>query len=190
MMQTKVLVLIGLLLLSRSAATEVGIGRILPTITELGSGWTSNRIVLLVDPLSSPSEVADARDAPEPEAMLRSTRESMRRSHRTGQAFIRYHLGNQQFGVFINRFDSKSAAEANWTKSVEEEATAATSVPRQIGERVRSGNRNGMHNHLTFLRGQYFVTVECGLASGWKDIEHLARAIDEKLVKEMDREEK
>ena len=65
------MIMFGLLLISGARAAEVAIDRILPPVSELGSAWTSNRVVLLIDPLSSPSEVADASDMSDPEAVLR-----------------------------------------------------------------------------------------------------------------------
>lgn len=177
-------VIAALLLVSTANASEVPIDRILPPVSALGNAWTSNRVVLLIDPLSSPSAVADSRDVPDPEAALRITRELMRKSHRVGQAVVRYYLGVRQCGVFISRFDSKSSAEANWAKPVTEERTATVSLSSPVGERFRFSNRHGMHNGLSFLRGHFCITVECGLDEGWEEIKHLARAIDEMLLKE------
>jgi hypothetical protein len=36
------------------------ISQIAPTITQLGSGWTSNRVAVLVDPLCSPGEIGES----------------------------------------------------------------------------------------------------------------------------------
>ena len=164
-------------------AAEVAIDRILPPLSDLGAEWTSNRVVILVDPLSSPSEIADSSDVKDREASLRSLRDGMAKSHRNAQAFIRYYRGSSQYGVFVSRFDSKNSAEANWAKFLKEEKAASVSLPSPLGERYRFSNRHGMHNSLTFLRGQYYITVESGLASHWEELEHLARAVDVRILK-------
>ena len=97
------MIMFGLLLSPGARAADVAIDRILPPVSELGAAWTSNRVVLLIDPLSSPSDVADSRDASNPEAVLQATRDGMRKSRRSAQAFVRYYHGDRQYGVFISR---------------------------------------------------------------------------------------
>jgi hypothetical protein len=41
-----------LILVAAANAAEVAIDRILPPVSDLGAEWTSNRVVILVDPLS------------------------------------------------------------------------------------------------------------------------------------------
>jgi hypothetical protein len=166
---------------SAANAAEVAIDRILPPVSDLGAEWTSNRVVILVDPLSSPSEIADSRDVKDREASLRLLRDGMAKSHRNAQAFIRYYRGSSQYGVFVSRFDSKNSAEANWAEFLKEEKAASVPLPMPLGERYCFSN--GMHNGLTFLRGQYCITVESGLTSGWEELEHLARAVDARILK-------
>lgn len=68
----RALIIIFLLIpVAAANAAEVAIDRILPPVGELGAGWTSNRVVILVDPLSSPSEIADSSDVKDGEASLR-----------------------------------------------------------------------------------------------------------------------
>ena len=133
--------------------------------------------------LSSPSEIVDSSDVKDREASLRLLRDGMAKSHRNAQAFIRYYRGSSQYGVFVSRFDSKNSAEANWAKFLKEEKAASVSLPRPLGERYCFSNRDGMHNGLELLRGQYCITVESGLTSGWEELEHLARAVDVRILK-------
>jgi hypothetical protein len=167
---------------SAANAAEVAIDRILPPVSDLGAEWTSNRVVILVDPLSSPSEIADSSDGKDREASLRLLRDGMAKSHRNAQAFIRYYRGSSQYGVFVSRFDSKNRAEANWAMFLKEEKAASVSLPGPLGERY-CFNQDGMHNGLEFLRSQYGITVESGLSSHWEELEHLARAVDARILK-------
>jgi len=81
-----VMIILGLFMLAVTHGAEVAIDRILPSVSELGLQWTSNRVVLLIDPLGSPSEVANPTDLAEPQASLQSLRDGMRKSHRKGFA--------------------------------------------------------------------------------------------------------
>jgi hypothetical protein len=184
-----VIIMFGLLLISAANAADVAIDRILPSVAELGTGWTSNCVGLLVDPLSSPTEVADSRDTAETHAFLRSMHDGMRKSRRTGQAFVRYYHGSGQYGVFVSRFDSESSAEANWAKSTGEGKAPAVSLSSPVGERFRFSIRDGIHNDLTFLRGRYYITVEGGL-DGWEQVKHLARFVDDRLLRQTATERK
>jgi len=173
----------GNIVVLEAPGAEIAIDGILPPIAVLGPEWTCKRVVLLVDPLSSPSEVADSRDTAEPLASVQAPRDGMRKSHRKGQAFVRYYQGDRQYGVFVSRFESKTSAEANWSNSAGEEKAATVSLSSPIGERFRFSNRDGMHNDLTFLRGKYYITVEGGLDE-WEQVKQLARVIDERLIRQ------
>ena len=47
------------------AERQPSISQIAATVTQLGSGWTSSRVVALIDPLCSPSEMADENEDPQ-----------------------------------------------------------------------------------------------------------------------------
>jgi hypothetical protein len=66
----------------RSDATEPqpGITAIVATVAQLGEGWTSNRVMVLLDPLSSPREIADPHE--NAEGLLRMARDLLTKEPR------------------------------------------------------------------------------------------------------------
>lgn len=138
---------------------EPGISSILPGISQLGKGWSSNRVALLVDPLSSPSEVADPQDVRDPEASLRKRRETLAKGNLVAHGFVRYYRGNRPYGVFASRFKTQAGLEESWKRSLKESEPTVV-IANGIGESAFLYKSQGMHNDVCFRRGNYLITVE------------------------------
>ena len=157
------------------------------SLAQLGPGWTSNRCVVLVDPLCSPSEMADPNEGP---GWLTVARDLLRREpRRESYMMLRYYgsfgtnawCTNSQTLVCISRWKSPGDMGSNWGT---DEATKdqPDSLPK-VGEEVRAYQRHGMHNNIAFRRGRYLIDVEGSNACGWEPLKHLAEALDQNLLR-------
>ncbi len=160
---------------------------IIPTVAQLGAGWTSNRVVVMVDPLCSPKEVADPNEG---SGWLEVVHGILRKEpRRESYAMVRYYgsfgtnawCTNSQALVWITRWGSKADMGKQWG---EDNATkdSPKSLPK-IGEEVHSYQRHGMHNDISFRRGGYLITVEGSTVCGWDYLLKLAEALDRNLLK-------
>jgi len=172
-------------LVSIGAEQQPSITQILATVPQLGDGWTSNRVVVLVDPLSSPSEMADKNE--NPEAWLRFVHDLLRKQpRREAHAIVRYYGGRTNLYhtnslVHIMRWKSKEDIGLNWGLDKETKDSPGT-LPK-VGEEVRFSQRQGMHNNITFRRGNYLIDVECATAYGVEHLKRLAEVLDSNFLK-------
>ena len=171
----------------RSDATEPqpGITAIVATVAELGEGWTSNRVMVLIDPLSSPKEIADPHE--NGEGLLRMARDLLTKEpRREAYAMLRYYGGGGGFRqtnslVYITRWKSKRDIGDDWGRDKETKDSPGA-LPK-VGEEVHFYQRDGLHNDITFRRGKYLICVECPTSYGVEHLKRLAEVLDSNLLK-------
>jgi len=168
--------------ISAFAQHQVAIDKIIPTSVELGAGWTSNRVVVLVDPLSSPSERADVNESGWLEFARNLLQRQPRREAYAMIRFFRTGVGPRphQYLIWIMRWKENKDIPPDWGRD-RETKDAPDSLPK-IGEAVRGYQRHGMHNDFDFIRGNYLITVEGAIPYGWEELKRLAESIDRRLV--------
>ena len=95
------------------AAVDKPVLEIAPTLSELGKEWTTNQLVLLIDPLGKPPQIVCPGN-PDPEGLLATFRQMMKSSGRTG--YLRMHYGrgdlvvNQgAYHVYLQRWTNADA---------------------------------------------------------------------------------
>ncbi len=161
-------------LLCRTQAAQVGIATILPSLADLGSGWTSNSIAVLLDPLSSPGEVAEGP------AWRESARRVVSKPGFEAHAVARYFYGTNGLLVLVNRLKTKDDIREDWWRDPETKAPSG-GLPA-VGEEVRFYRRHGMHSAIAFRRGNYLIEVET-VAAPMDKVRQMAELLDAKLLK-------
>jgi hypothetical protein len=154
---------------------QVGIDKIVPTLKQLGAGWTSNRVVVLVDPLSSPSVVTN-----EGPGWLQAAQRAVGKGGREAYCFLRCSYGRNSVLVWINRYKSKEDIRQDWGTDKDTKITL-DKLP-DVGEEVRFYQRHGMHNNIAFRRGSYLVVVE-GVEAPIEKLKQMAEVLDDNLLK-------
>lgn len=170
---------------ARAAGPQPGIASILATVEQLGEGWTSNRVLVLIDPLSSPREIADTNE--NQTAWLQFGRGLLKKEpRREACAMVRYYGGGSGAHhtnslVFISRWKSKQDIPAEW--GLDKETKDSPGNLPKVGEEVRFYQRDGMHNNIAFRRGNYLIDVECPAVYGIEHLKRLAEVLDRNLLK-------
>ncbi len=159
------------------AQSEPPITRFIPTVAEVGQGCTSNRVAVLVDPLSAPSESADPNESA---GWLEHARQGVETTSREAHAVLRYFFGKVNCMVYVNRWETDDALREAWNR-VASTKPPAGGLPR-VGEYVRFSQRDGMHNNIAFRRGRYTIEVEAPLAAGLDPVKRLVQVLDQTLV--------
>jgi len=162
---------------SAVAQQRVGIDKIVPTSEQLGAGWGSNRVVVLVDPLSSPSIVTNENEGP---GWLKAAQSVVGKNGCEGYGVIRCVYGPNSVLVWIHRFKSKDDIRHDWGTDKETKVTLDR-LP-DVGEEVRFYQRAGMHNNIAFRRGAYLVDVE-GMGAPIEKLKQMAEVMDGNLLK-------
>ena len=170
---------------SDAAEPQPGITAIVVPVAEHGEGWTSNRVMVLMGPLSSPKETADSHE--NPQGLLKMARDLLTKEpRREAYAMLRYYgggSGSRQTNslVYITRWKSKEDIGDGWGRVTETKGSPAT-LPK-VGEEVHFYQRDGLHNDITFRRGKYLICVECPTPFGLEHLKRLAELLDNKLLK-------
>jgi hypothetical protein len=170
---------------SDAAEPQPGITSMVVTVAELGEGWTSNRVMVLMDPLSSPKEIADPHE--NPQGLLKMARDLLTKEpRREAYAMLRYYgggSGSRQTNslVYITRWKSKEDIGDGWGRDKETKDSPGA-LPK-VGEEVRFDQRHGLHNDITFRRGKYLICVESPTSYGVEHLKRLAEVLDSKLLK-------
>ena len=164
---------------SAVAQQRVGIDKIVPTSEQLGAGWGSNRVVVLVDPLSSPSIVTNENEGP---GWLKVAHNAVGEDGREAYGVIRCFYGPNSVLVWINRFKSKEDIGQDWGTDREAGTKATLDNLPGVGEEVRFYRRGGMHNNIAFRRGAYLVDVE-GMGAPIEKLKQMAEVMDGNLLK-------
>ncbi len=176
---TNLLYLIAALVLTAALAparAESGIAQLVPRIEQLGPGWTSNRVVVLVDPLSSPPLLADKNEG---SGWLVNARAWVAKTGEA-QAVLRCYRGEASVLVWINRFHTPKDIGNNWGFDKSTKKSPPT-LPA-VGEEVRFYQRDGLHNNFAFRRANYLIDVE-GMSVEIEHLKHLAEVLDLNLLK-------
>jgi hypothetical protein len=163
------------------AAVDKPVLELAPTLAELGKEWTTNQVVLLIDPLGKLPEAVDAGN-PDPKGLLRTFRNMMRSTGRTG--YLRMHYGRGDlvvnrgaYHVYLQRWTSSEVLNRRQFQESE-------SIPRRAPDvgQTASWKRTEMYDNLVFQRDQYLVIIEFGRASDYTYATRLAELIDAKIV--------
>ena len=159
---------------SAAAQPQPSIDTILPTMEQLGKGWTSNRIAVLVDPLSSRSPESESP------GWLESAHRVVGKNGCEAHGVIRYHHGSDAVLVWINRFNSRESIRPDWGR--DKETKAKVEKLPDVGEEVRFYQRQGRHNNIAFRRGAYLIDVE-GVGAPIGKLKQMAELLDANLIK-------
>ena len=154
---------------------QVGIDKIVPTLEQLGAGWTSNRVVVLVDPLSSPSVVTN-----EGPVWLQAAQRAVGKGGREAYCFLRCSYGPRSVLVWINRYKRKEDIRPDW--GTDKDTRIPPDKLPEVGEEVRFYQRHGLHNDIAFRRGSYLVEVE-GVDAPMESLKQMAEVLDGNLLK-------
>ena len=161
--------------MSAAAQQQFGIDKIVPTSEQLGADWGSNRVVVLVDPLSSPSIVTN-----EGSGWLKVAQGVVGKKGCEAYGVIRCSYGPNSVLVWIHRFKSRDDIRHDWGTDKETKVTLDR-LP-DVGEEVRFYQRQGMHNNIAFRRGSYLVDVE-GMGAPVEKLKQMAEVMDRNLLK-------
>jgi hypothetical protein len=155
-----------------------------PTLSELGDGWTTNRVLALVDPQRTTAGVSSQKPA-----TVKGTTNSVRttRKARASTGWVRMEYGkgdlllNQgAYFVSIQRWTSTNALEQAWNGW-----TTRPDYTRWRGSTLGENcywTEDAKFHGLTFRRGLFHVVVTCGARSDHSGLLRLAEVIDAKIV--------
>lgn len=175
-------------LLGAEDASERAILEVIPTVRELGKGWTTNIVAYLLDPRSRPSEI-DYRVDVQTSLLLDYQRSVMRTNHRTGCCMVLFGRGDLVnnsglFRVFIQRWDNRRSLHNGWVgyKMVPGRVLRTTA---HVGEDYfwseEWWRRTLVRQNLVFRRGLFHVAIEAGAESDPLQLLRLAQVIDAKI---------
>ena len=173
-----------------AAPQEKAVLDVAPTLQELGSGWTTNIVAYLLDPLSNPPEIdyhGDVRDSP----LLEYQRDLMAKTSRTGCGMLLYGRSNLVmnsglYRVHIQRWSNHRALHNAWVGYKMDPTRVVRDTPA-IGEDLFWTNdwwrETLVGRNLVFYRGLFHVVVEAGADSELQPMIHLAQVIDAKITR-------
>jgi hypothetical protein len=157
------------------AAQPFSLDQLAPALSQLGPGWTSNHVVVMVDGRSPTNEVCN-----EGKGWLQAAHNVVGKRGCEVYAVLRYFSGSNSVLVRIHRYRSRKDIGDDWGKD-KDTKDAPGNLPK-VGEEVRFYQRDGMHNDIAFRRGNYLITVE-GAGAPLEKLKQLAEALDGNLVK-------
>jgi hypothetical protein len=168
------------------AGQPISIDQIAPSVSQLGPGWTTNlsnrwsgfttnRIVVLVDLSSPTNEICN-----ESKGWLGAAHRVVGRQGCEAYIVLRYAYESTGFLVWMRRYKTKENIGDDWGRDKETKVTLEP-LPK-VGDEVRFYQRGGMHNNLAFRRGNYLIDVE-GPCTEIEKLKQLAEALDSNLVK-------
>jgi hypothetical protein len=174
-------------------ADRVGILDILPSIQDLGKEWTTNSVVVLVDPYSRPAEISNGMGA-----LLDWARKGVSQHEqtggclegRTGYCLVLYGCGdsyrnNLEYEVCAQAWSERQSLDGHWTYwKAKMEPLRVPGESGGVGEDCY-WTRDTTEQHLHFRRGLFQITVSiCGVGPDPKRMLRLAQAIDARIGKE------
>lgn len=163
-------------------AAEKSVLEVVPTLAELGSGWTTNALLSLLDPRSSPPAASAGKAF---KSATNTVRRAKRPSHQTGWIRMEYGRGDMllnkgAYFVSIQRWASTNALAHAWQGwAARPDYTAWRGLP--LGESCYWTEDDKFHG-LVFRRGLYHVVVTCGERSEHSGLLRLAEVIDAKIA--------
>src|SRR5262249_38086455 len=101
-----------------AALPERSVLDVVPSVTELGEGWTTNVVAYLIDARSQPPEI-DYQNDPKVSLLLEAQRQAMTTNNRTGCGLVLFGRGDLVmnrglYRVYIQRWNSKRALHNAW----------------------------------------------------------------------------
>jgi hypothetical protein len=163
------------------AQAPIRIDAVMPSTSQLGGSWTSNRVVVVLDPLSSPNEVSN-----EGKGWLQAAGNVVGKQGCNSYCVVRYFwTGQGSFLVWSKRYETKEQIGEDWGKDHDGlgrtiPSTNSPPVLPNVGDEVRFYQRHGMHNNIAFRRGEFVFDVE---GHSIPHLKELAEAIDGNLIK-------
>jgi hypothetical protein len=169
-------------------AEEKAILEVVPSLAELGEGWTTNVVAYLIDPRSHPSEIdyqCDAKASPR----LAEQREAMKTNCRTGCGMVFYGRGGLVmngglYRVTVQRWSQIRPLHNTWVAWKMNPCRVVRSYPA-VGEDFFWVNQwwraTLVQQDLVFLRGRFHVVIEAGADADLSQAVRLAQAIDAKI---------
>jgi hypothetical protein len=170
------------------AGEQKAILNVLPSLAELGPGWTTNQVAYLIDPLSQPSEI-DYQSDPKTSGKLAGQREAMKTNGRTGCGMVYYGRGDLVmnsglYRVTIQRWAEKRPLHNAWVTWKMNPSRVVRSCPA-VGEDYFWVNEwwreTLLRHHLVFRRGLFHVLIEAGADSDVLQMVRLGEAIDRRI---------
>jgi hypothetical protein len=143
-------------------AAERSVLEVVPTLAELGSGWTTNTLLSLLDPRSRPPAASSGKPLKSATNTVRRTR---RPGHQTGWIRLEYGRGDMllnkgAYFVSVQRWANTNALNQAWQGwAARPDYTAWRGLP--LGESCYWTEDDKFHG-LVFRRGLYHVVVTCG----------------------------
>ena len=162
-------ILLGLACAVVRAAPEKAVLEVAPTLADLGSGWTTNIVAYLLDPLSHPSEI-DYQHGVHDSPLLEYQRDLMSKTSRSGCGMLLYGRGNLVmnsglYRVHIQRWSNRRALHNAWVGYKMDPTRVVRDTP-PIGEDLFWTNdwwrETLVHRNLVFRRGLFHIVVEAG----------------------------
>jgi hypothetical protein len=169
-------------------AEEKAILDVVPSLSELGAGWTTNVVAYLLDPRSHPSEI-DYHGDTESSPQLSAQREVMRTNGRTGCGLVLYGHGNLimnsgLYRVYIQRWDNRRSLHNCWVDWKMNPNRIVRDTP-PIGEDCfwvyEWWRQTLVRQHLVFRLGLFHVVVEAGAESDFAPMVRLGQVLDAKI---------
>jgi hypothetical protein len=172
----------------RAPMEEKPVTTIVPTVSELGAGWTTNVIAYLVDPRSTPPEIDHQFDV-DTSPMLAMQRQAMLTNSRTGCGMVLFGRGNLVmnsglFRVYIQRWKNTRSLHNEWVGWKMNPNRVLRTHPF-VGEDFFWTNewwrRTLVRHNFIFRRGLFHVVVEAGADADPAHMIRLAEVIDAKI---------
>lgn len=158
---------------------------LMPSVAQLGGNWTSNHVIVLLDPLSQPHEVCN-----EDVGWLQAANRVIGMRGISSFCVSRYSWdGPGSFLVNAWRYESEDQIGDRWGKDYDGWGNEVPSKQTladlpEVGDEVRFYKRHGMHGNIAFRRGEFVFDVEgSGRPEYIPRLKELAEAIDKNLIK-------
>ena len=145
------------------------------SLIQLGSRWTSNHVVVLLDQSSPTNEICN-----EGKGWLQVAHNVVGKRGCEACVVLRYAYGSHNALVRITRWKDAQSIGDDWGRDKQTKITL-TSLPK-VGDEVRFYQRQGMHNNIAFRRGNCLIDVE-GVSAPVEKLKQLAELLDSNLMR-------
>ena len=163
-------------------AREKAILEVVPSLAELGDGWTTNAVVSLLDPLSRPWQIEGQTGGKGQTNFLRTTPKTQNPMGWGRFCFGRGDmvLNRGAYFVSIQRWGETNALDKAW-KGWETRPDYTLWRGPPIGEGCYWTQDDKFHG-VTFRRGLFHVVITCGAQSDHSGLFRLAEVTDAKIA--------
>ena len=166
-----------LVVMGHSAADQlISLDQLGPSLSQLGQGWTSKSVVVMVDQSNPTNEFSN-----EGAGWLRAAHNVVGKNGREAQAVFRYFYGASGIVVWIVRCRSKEDIGDDWGRDYDTKTEASLDSLPKVGDEVRFYRRGGIHNNIAFRRANYLIDVE-GVSVPMEQLKQLAAVLDSNLA--------